>query len=256
MSLQIVKLGGGLLADKSKDKEVDMSVLIGLCDQIQRAGKKMIVVHGLGSFGHPLAEKYKLNLGFVDISQYKGVIETRESAQELNDIIVSTMNNSGIKAIPVITSSVIKSENGRIDQFDMELIEMSLEKGYVPVLFGDVVFDSATGFSILSADQILCYLSKELDPERSIFVMDEDGFYTDDPKENPEAEIISSINFPDLSSFMSNAKKTGDSTGAMFGKLNEIKNVGSGVFIIGNGKRKEWLYKAVMGQEIIGTVIN
>jgi isopentenyl phosphate kinase len=183
-------------------------------------------------------------------------METRNSMQELNKVVVSNLISSGVEAVPVVTSSVAKCDNGRIASFDTTKVKAAMKHGRIPVMFGDVVFDKSMGFSILSGDQIVCYLSKALGAEQVIFTLDVDGIYDDDPKKNPDAKLMEHISFKGIDLMLKKAKKVGDVTGGMFGKLNEIRLAGSGVFILGNGMKKDWLYTALIGKKVVGTVID
>ena len=58
-----MKLGGGLLTDKSKPFSLREDVIDSAIQQIIESGKKTILIHGGGSFGHPLAKKYSISDG-------------------------------------------------------------------------------------------------------------------------------------------------------------------------------------------------
>ena len=64
--------------------------------------------------------------------------------------------------------------------------------GFTPVTFGDVVSDKKLGFSICSGDLLMLLLAENLKPEKTIFIIDEDGLYTSNPKEDKNAELIES----------------------------------------------------------------
>ena len=68
MARVIIKLGGGLITDKTRYKEVfreridAVSVVI---SKIVDLGYSVIVIHGAGSFGHLEAKKWHLSRGHI-----------------------------------------------------------------------------------------------------------------------------------------------------------------------------------------------
>ena len=51
----IVKLGGSVITDKTKKTFFKQETMDRLAVEIKKANKKLILVHGAGSFGHILA---------------------------------------------------------------------------------------------------------------------------------------------------------------------------------------------------------
>jgi len=52
----LLKLGGSLLTDKNKPFSIREDVVKSAVRQVIEANKKIILIHGGGSFGHPLAK--------------------------------------------------------------------------------------------------------------------------------------------------------------------------------------------------------
>ena len=94
------------------------------------------------------------------------------------------------------------------------------ESGFIPIVYGDVVYDSSYSFSIVSGDQIMRKLAEYYPNSRAIFLTDVDGLYSSDPKKNREARLIKEMTFDQISSI--DAGTTGDVTGGMKGKVDEI----------------------------------
>ena len=59
----LLKLGGSLLTDKNKPFFIREEVVKSTIQQIINANEKVILIHGGGSFGHPLAKKYNISKG-------------------------------------------------------------------------------------------------------------------------------------------------------------------------------------------------
>jgi len=80
-SVILLKLGGGLLTDKNNPLSIREDVVKSAVKQIIDANEKIILIHGGGSFGHPLAKKYSISNG-IDTTipnQILGVAETHHA---------------------------------------------------------------------------------------------------------------------------------------------------------------------------------
>lgn len=189
----LIKLGGSVITDKSKYRTFNGPCVKRLCREIRESGEKVIVVHGAGSFGHVLAKEHGLNDGFVSESQIPAVAQVCYDVRELDAMIVKELNDAGLPAVSVPTGSCFMMEDRKLQIRDDSVLRSLFGKGIMPVMFGDVVQDSRLGFAICSGDQIIELLAGIFKPERIIFVSDVDGLYTDDPKNNPDAELITLI---------------------------------------------------------------
>ena len=64
MARVIVKLGGGLITDKSEYKQVRrdrVDAVSAVIRELRNCGHSVIIVHGAGSFGHLEARKWRLS---------------------------------------------------------------------------------------------------------------------------------------------------------------------------------------------------
>lgn len=155
-------------------------------------------------------------------------------------------------------SSFIITENKRIAVCDTTVIKNYLENGFVPVLYGDAVLDynDAIKFAILSGDQIITYLAEELNADKVILASDVDGIYTDNPKTNPDAQLIEEVT-KDTQLNLTSKNSHADVTGGMEGKINELleladKGITSQII---NGEVEGNIKAAVSGSKVKGTII-
>ena len=82
MSVIIIKLGGSLITNKNIPFSVDYNSINNIIKQIknfyeQNTNSKLILVHGGGSFGHPMALNYKIHEGINEsiINQNYGLAQ-------------------------------------------------------------------------------------------------------------------------------------------------------------------------------------
>jgi isopentenyl phosphate kinase len=141
---------------------------------------------------------------------------------------------------------------------DCKLFADYLERKLIPVTFGDVVLDKKLGFSICSGDLLVEILAKYFKPEKVIFVIDEDGLYTSNPKIDKKAKLIEKTTFKKLREFSTSLDKHADVTGGMGGKIGIIANISKlGIeTVLINGNKNERLFDVLVGKETKSTIVS
>lgn len=255
--LVIVKLGGSAITDKkSGTPKLRPAVLKRLAEEIAKSGKRAIIVHGAGSFGHPLAKKFKLNEGLKEESQKKGFALTQTSVRKLNIKVMDALQNAGINAISLPPGAFVECNGRRISRFDFKSFRRCLEMGFSPVTFGDAVLDSKIGFCICSGDVLAEELAREFKPEKVIFAADVDGIFDRNPG-MPGAKLLGEIKCAEIRRFVERPSGVADVTGGMNGKLESIKRIvakGTPAIVL-NGSKKGRLLSAIRGERTICTMI-
>ncbi|MCS7386444.1 MAG: isopentenyl phosphate kinase [archaeon GB-1867-005] len=261
--LVVVKFGGSVITIKDSPKRANLDVIRRLAVEVSDVIDffNLIVVHGGGSFGHPIASKYNLHLGFKDNGQLKGLAETRMAMEELNRLVVEELVGAGVPAVSVQPSACIIANSGEIAAFHVEPIELMLQLNLTPVLYGDVVFDEKLGFTIISGDKIASHLAIRFNARRLVFACDVDGVYTSDPKKNLDAKLIPSVAVDDVGRLIKGMRgcsfKGIDVTGGIAGKLMEaVKPARAGIdVLIVNALKPLNVKRAILGEELICTRI-
>lgn len=242
----IVKLGGSVISNKNKPFSFNENVVESLAEEISQfyPEKKFLIVHGGGSFGHPLAKKYELRKGLNE-ERKVGFSHTHEAMLELNKKIINIFLEKNLPAFSVSPSSIFLIEKGEIVDGWLSIIDELLDKDFIPVLFGDVAISRDKGIDILSGDQIISFLASQMKPEKVIFLMDVDGIYTKSPKEK-DAELIKIIDEK-----LKPEGKAGvyDVTGGIKNKIEQALKMPCQVYFI-NGMIKGNLTKAIKGEKV------
>jgi len=196
----VVKLGGSAITDKSKlffFREQRAELFARELARVLESGRKAVVVHGGGSFGHPIASKYRLQEGGLTQEKLLGFAETRYWMNELNQRIVKALLRHGVPAATVQTSAIALAEKGSLHELNTAPIERFLEMGLVPVLYGDVVPDLSCGMAILSGDVIAAHLACTLRASALIFLMGSGGVYSKPPG-TPGAHLVRELREEDV----------------------------------------------------------
>jgi isopentenyl phosphate kinase len=257
--LMVLKLGGSVITQKDMPMTPNLDAIHRLAKEIARAKvDRLVVVHGGGSFGHPLAKQYNIKQGYLEPSQVEGASRTHQAMLKLNKLVVDALICNNIAAFSVSPSSCILTKDDRIRVFFDKTLSKLLNTEFVPVLFGDVVLDTQKGFTILSGDQLISVIAMRFRADRIILGVDVDGLYTADPKDDPSAQLIPHITQPELKPLIHNigAAQVTDVTGGMWGKIAELtRAIEAGIpAIVANASKDDYIYKALKG-EVIGTLI-
>ena len=223
----IIKLGGSVISDKTTPFRAYTNNIKSLAKEIALLHHSFILLHGGGAFGHPLAKQYNLAQGYQDHTQINGIGLTHSAMIQLNQIVVKALAALDLPVMSFSPSSLAITNAGRIEEMNIQPIRKALKLGINPVLFGDIVFDLANQFAILSGDQLLSYLAKQFHSSRVFIGTDTDGIFTEEPKQNQSAKLIpnvSSNNIDTIFSGITDSTKI-DVTGGMRGKLLELLEI-------------------------------
>jgi len=256
----ILKIGGSVITDKGKELEVRMQAINRLAEEIQNANvENLIIVHGGGSFGHPLAQKYAIKEGFKKETQRIGFSETHHVMTVLNGLFMDALIWRNIPAVSITPCSCIITENGRIRCFEDAPLKLFLKAGFLPVLYGDAVPDTKLGFTILSGDQLVSVLATRFNAERIIIGVDVDGLYNADPKVKKTAKMFRHLTLKELKKLQNKLGESTacDVTGGMWGKIAELLpaiELGIPITIV-NAAKPNYIYKTLKGEKVKSTLI-
>jgi len=256
----VLKIGGSVITDKSKELEVRMQAINRLAQEIRDANiPNLVIVHGGGSFGHPLAQQYAIKEGVKEEVQRVGFSETHHVMTVLNGLFMDALIWRNVPAVSITPSSCIITKNGRIQCFEDAPLKMLLKMGFLPVLYGDAVLDTKLGFTILSGDQLVSVIATKFNAERIIIGVDVDGLYDADPKVEKKAKMFKHLTLEELKELQSKLDKSAacDVTGGMFGKIAELLSAtkhGIPVTIV-NATKPNYVHKVLKGKKVKGTLI-
>ena len=260
----ILKIGGSILTNKDAVSEVDTKSLKRIASEIKssldNSFKELIIVHGAGSFGHPPAKKYKIGERF-DESEYPqkriGFCETQNAVKKLNMYICEAFIDEGLPVVAIPASSFMRATNKRITEGNLDSFKRYLDKGFIPVIYGDVVLDEELEICVISGDQLIQYLAKNLNPDLVVLGTDVDGVYNKNPKTHDDAIFFDKFSsLDDLDTFEGTTNV--DVTGGMVGKIKELlylADLGIESKII-NAEVENNVFKVLENEKVKGTVIS
>lgn len=261
METALVKLGGSVVSNKGKLKTFSKKNVDSLSREIhsylsETTERRVVIVHGGGSFGHVKAKEYSLRDGLKYGAQLKGFAEVRQDMRLLNSSIMDCLMNKGVTPVSVSPESVVTVRDTAVESEDFRLIDSSVAHGLVPVTFGDAVFDSMRVFTIISGDVLMHSLAKHLRPQVSVFCTDVDGVYDSNPLINRDARLIRLLTESTKVSLEESTRS--DVTGEMRGKLSvlfDIARYSSHTYVV-NGRVRGRLLSALRRDNRRGTEVS
>lgn len=257
---RILKIGGSVLTDRAIERpSVRKSLLGSISREIVSAWQegcfRLVLVHGAGSFGHPIVKRTGIDRGIRTPDDRLAFGETQRLQTVLNSIVVHSLVRAGLPAFPFQASASAVLEAGEIRSFALAPVLELLDWGMVPVLNGVPAADTVRGCAILSGDLLAGHLASALGAEVVLHGTNVRGVFTADPVQHPQARFLPEIDLGDPASLpvgVGGSQAT-DVTGGMRKKLEEIAKAGVlcqiyDATVAGNTRR------ALLG-EIVGTIV-
>lgn len=258
--ITLLKLGGSLITDKTKRATLRPDVVQRLAGEIHQAltekpDIQLIIGHGSGSFGHFEAREYDTIHGVKTPEQWRGFAKVATVAAALNYHIAQALTEADVPVMRFQPSASSVAQNGVIQVMRLEPLQHAVTNGIVPLVYGDVAFDTVLGGTITSTETIFAYLVQQLPVSRIILLGEVDGVYDQQQQVIPE---ITPQNFEDIRSALGGSSGV-DVTGGMLTKVEEMLKLASTVpypqIQICNGLTTDLLRSALLGERDRGTMI-
>lgn len=269
----LVKLGGSLITLKDRPDTPRLGVIDRLAREIAEAWPNLegglILGHGSGSFGHAAAHDVGLlgdgasgraRLGSSEAlaRMARGAPHVQRKAAELHALVMAALRKVDLPAFSIAPSSGATASEARILSFQAQPFALALSGSLLPVTYGDVVMDRERGASILSTETVLAGLADSLPDhgwavERAIWLGETDGIY------DADGGTVSSVSAALGERLRHSVGGSGatDVTGGMAHRLDTALALAArGVRSwIGDGTREGVLARALIGEEVGGTVV-
>ncbi len=241
----LIKLGGSIITNKKKPLSAKRKTIDNIVSSFRKINEDFVVVHGGGSYGHYWSLKYDMH---TKPKKYdlKGVSIVKKSMIELNTIILDSFLKNKLNPYCLPPTDFVMG-NKPINKKILEIKKIA-NSSLIPITYGDALWYGNKKSYILSGDKIMSLLARVLRPRLSIFVLNDDGLYSD----MKTKKLI--YNFKDEKIFI---KKTlMDVTGGMTRKVAEaskISKMGLKVFFV-NGNKPERIVNAINRKKFEGTL--
>jgi isopentenyl phosphate kinase len=223
LNLQFLKLGGSLITDKTRPHMPRLDVLRRLASEIARARTEnpqlaLVVGHGAGSFGHVPASKYGTRDGVHTPEEWNGFAEVWREQQALNRLVLDALAEEGLPVLGLSPLASLTAQDGQVLCWDLWPLSSALQAGLIPLVYGDVIFDTIRGGTILSTEDQFAYLAGKLEPRRILLAGIEPGVWADYPACTKLITEITPVNFVSIARTLGGSAAT-DVTGGMASKV-------------------------------------
>lgn len=261
-SLIFLKLGGSLITEKGQPMTPRLDILDRLMQEIYAAlqiqpSLKLIIGHGSGSFGHSVGNQYNTRGGVRDKVGWTGFYKVYTAAKKLNQLVFSMAQEKNLPFIPFPLSTSTITKQRKIVDWDLAPLSDALQHGFIPLVNGDVAFDSELGGTILSTEEIFDYLAEYLRPDRILLAGIEPGIWEDYPVNTTIIKEIRSTGWQTSHINLQGSKVT-DVTGGMKSKVDSmleiIRRIPTCKIQIFSGLEPGSIRKVLAGEEI-GTIL-
>jgi len=259
MNIVIVKLGGSVITAKHSRRPVFRSMpTLRLARELagyarRHPGTALVILHGAGSFGHPLAHAYGLVNGQPTRRRLAGLALTQASMLRLNARVVGALQTAGLAAVGVATHQIVQKKRHRIRIAKWRVVNDLVSRGQTPVLYGDAILTGDGKTDIVSADDLAVELSRLMSVRRIIFATDVDGVYRNDGRRDRIPRLSRSA-MRAMVLQKSPGQSAADVTGGMLGKLGRLASLRRTTVAIVNGQKPGRLGQSLRGRNV-GTLI-
>ncbi|WP_137288388.1 isopentenyl phosphate kinase [Natronorubrum halophilum] len=169
----VLKLGGSVITDKDRPETLDGEALEVAADAIADALRDetdvladgLVIVHGGGSFGHHNASKHGVSTteGTHDAA---AAVEIHGAMKTLNQFVLRRLLERDVQAVPVHPFSAAHRDSEGELELPTGQLETLLAEGFVPVLHGDMVAHAGAGATVVSGDELVAEVARDLAADR------------------------------------------------------------------------------------------
>ncbi len=289
--LVLVKLGGGVITDKKIRYGLKEKRLVRLAQELGEAWMelktegRLIVGNGAGSFAHFSAKKYGTKNGFNNEREAVGAGWVHWDAVKLNQIVVESLLRERVPAFSLSPASMMvqivptgpessrfpggvrddKSALGSVADLSSwvwvgeESLRVGIEKGLVPVVYGDVILDEKQGSTIFSTEKVFATILQQMSWLRDQFGrvrVIQVGLEKGVMRNGEVIGVISRDNWEEVKNYLEGSEGV-DVTGGMWHKVEmslELVDLGVETWIV-SGLEKGRVKRAILGGEVEGTKI-
>jgi isopentenyl phosphate kinase len=168
------------------------------------------------------------------------------------------LHDAGLPAVALAPVAAVTAHDRKVARWDLTQLTATLAAGLFPVVYGDVVFDTARGGTILSTEDLFAHLGRELRPARILLAGLEAGVWADFPHRKLRIERITPGSVEEIRRGVGGSNGA-DVTGGMESKVRQmlalVQEIPGLTVQIFSGAAPGDLERVLQG-EVLGTLIS
>jgi isopentenyl phosphate kinase len=256
----VLKIGGSLITNKDGYCEPNYPSIRGYAKVVAKHWDllkgNLILILGGGSFGNGVPIRYSLK-NSTDNWRSEDLLMMTVKMFEWQTIVSMVFREEGVPCYPFQTGAYLTTRDGEPEHFLIEPIKRIQEMGLLPILAGDMAFDSEKQFVIYSSDNMPELFLDQFHVKRVVMLTDVPGIWRE--REDGSRELIRTVSVENSSEVLGQTGASGkqDVTGGMKNKLHALLRVAEkGVdSIICDGTDPQMLVRALFDAEPPGTIV-
>jgi glutamate 5-kinase len=245
----VIKIGTNLL---SKDHSIDTDYIASIAEQvsmIQKAGRKVMIVTS-GAIG--------MGAGELGIREKITSVRMRQACAAIGQPLLMREYRDAFRTHGIVTAQILLTRevlNNRKSYLNLKnSVETLLELGVVPIFNeNDAVSTAEIGNAFGDNDRLSALIASKIDADLLILLTDIDALYTANPKEDPSATPIHTVERVD-EKILACAGAAGStfSTGGMRTKVlaAQIAQRAGCRMVLAHGREPNVLERLLSGEEI------
>ena len=253
--LLCLKIGGSVITDKTQPYTANLNTIRKIATSLKKIKIPLIIAHGSGSFGHTSAQKYGGKNGYKSMW---GIAKVARDAEEINRIVMDIFIQEKLPVVSFSPRSFLIAKKGKMQKSFLNPLIEALNQGLIPIIYGDVIWDSSQKTTIFSGETILNIICRDLKKNdthitKVIQLCDVDGVLDSNKKVIPE---ITKDNWQDIKVYI-NKSDIADVTGGMLHKVEDALSLakdGVETWII-NGNSQTKLSSLLNEKSMKGTIV-
>ena len=252
----VFKFGTNVL--RNDDKDISLSRIYSFIEDIAKLHKKGMEVIIITSGAVGLGAK-KLNVNSSES------LTIKQACASVGQSQLMCIYEDGFSKYSINTAQILLTEDdftNRIKYLSLNnVLNTLIDLRVIPIINQNDTVSTAEleeagnplyGVSFSDNDKLSALVASKLDADLLVILSDIDGLYDDNPKENPNAKLISEVK--ELTPEIENCAKTASNggRGGMITKLQAAKVVthSGGFVVIANGKAPQILNRIFSGEKI------
>ena len=259
----VLKLGGSVITDKDAAEPAlrprELARLAAEIAALPEASRPAVVVHGAGSFGHPIVAQRRFLERVPEPGALRDWAETQILQNELSVAVARALLEAGLPALPLQASALAVLRDGGLETFWAETLVGFVEQGLVPVLGGVPALDRAAGCAILSGDAIVAEAARAVGARLVVLGTDVPGVLEVEPSGRLGSRVVERIhrgNWDQVRRALSGSGSV-DVTGGMAGKVASLLALArSGIQSRIVDARTPGLVTRALAGEDVGTLVS
>ncbi|MCF6339631.1 MAG: glutamate 5-kinase [Sulfurimonas sp.] len=211
MKRVVVKVGSAVLTENDEIALERMRALVDFLAQLKEKYEVILVSSGA------------VAAGYTELELDRAIVKNKQALASIGQPILMNKYSKKFATHNIITAQVLVTAVNFNRENDVKriknTIDILLSNGVIPII-NENDATATVELTVGDNDQLSAYVTKNTNSDMLIILSDIDAYYDEDPRKNPNAKILKTINNIDKNELSKEAKPHGTfATGGIITKL-------------------------------------